>query len=103
MDKNDIEVNAEEFKKTKHDTPKEENTQQTKQLSSPTISYQDLIVSSIGKIGRWQFFAIFAILVPKMFFAWSVIAVTFSLGKTDWWKVTTLVDPISNSVFFLHF
>ena len=82
------------------DTSKEENAQNPTHAPTPLpISYQDLIVSSIGKIGRWQFFVIFAIMVPKVFIGWSIVAVTFSLGKTDWCRVTTITDPMSMLIF----
>ncbi|XP_066934023.1 organic anion transporter 3-like isoform X2 [Clytia hemisphaerica] len=89
MDTNNAKLKA----KANIDDDKEQNAHPP---SSTPISYQDLVVSSIGKVGRWQFFLIFSILVPKVFIGWSIVAVTFSFGKTDWWKVTTKINPITN-------
>ena len=59
------------------------------------ISYQTLIVSYTGEIGRWQCFMIFTVMVPKMLLCWSLVSVSFTFGKTDWWKETTVINPKS--------
>eukprot|EP00111_Clytia_hemisphaerica_P011559 TCONS_00033980-protein len=63
---------------------------------SVATSYQELIISSIGEIGRWQYFIIFTIMLPKFLICWSMVSVSFTLGKTEWWKVTTGIDPKTN-------
>ena len=68
-----------------------------------TTSYQERIVSSIGEMGRWQYFLSFTVLLPKFLICWSMVSVSFTLGKTDWWKETVAVDPKSMNQFFLLF
>ena len=71
---------------------------------SSTTSYQELIVSSIGEMGRWQYFLVLAIALPKFLICWSLVSVSFTLGKTDWWKETVAMDPKSMvDVFFATF
>ena len=76
-----------------HLHPLESNS--TSHNNSSTTSYQELIFSSIGEMGRWQYFLIFTILLPKFLICWSMVSVSFTLGKTDWWKETTVMDPKS--------
>ena len=77
-------------------TNSEESTQL--QIKDPSLtSYQEIIVSSIGNFGRWQAFLIVAMMVPKIFVCWSIVSVSFTFGKTDWWKETVAMDSESMS------
>ena len=66
---------------------------------SSSTSYQELIISSIGEMGRWQYFLILAYMVSKVVMVWGMVSVSFTLGKTDWWKETNGIDPKSMNQF----
>ena len=80
---------------SKHEEPMQLQSEENDTHQDTSTSFQQIIISSIGKIGRWQCFMIVAVLVPEMFLCWSLVSVSFTFGKTDWWKGTITMDPKS--------
>ena len=56
--------------------------------SSGAISYQSIITSSIGEIGKSQWIIVIACNLPNFLAAWSMIIVSFAAAKVDWWRVS---------------
>jgi len=65
-------------------------------------SYQHIISEAIGDMGRWQAFLIFAHSTPKIVMAWCMIIISFGGAKTDWWKRTMEIDPITNGTLYVN-
>ena len=76
------------------------HSNRTTNKNKNTNSYQELLSNAIGDFGRWQIYLIFAHFTPKIVIAWSMIIISFGGAKTDWWRETPEMDPISKCFLF---
>ena len=51
-----------------------------------SLSYQEVLVSSIGEFGRVQGLIVFACNAPEFIGAWSMIMMSFAGAQPNWWK-----------------
>jgi len=62
-------------------------------LSSPSVlSYENLITDAIGELGRAQILICLVHFSPLIMLSWSMIAISISAGRTDWWKVSRVYN-----------
>ena len=71
-----------------------------------SLSYQEVLVSSIGEFGRVQGLIVFACNAPEFIGAWSMIMMSFAGAQPDWWKISNVFNTTSKkeaSYLFLMF
>ena len=54
----------------------------------PLLSYEDLVTKAIGELGRAQILIAIVHFIPYVLLPMSMITVSFSTGRTNWWKVS---------------
>ena len=58
----------------------------------PLLSYESFISNAIGELGRAQILIMCIQRLPSVMLSWAMITISFSAGKTNWWKVS----PVHN-------
>jgi len=56
--------------------------------SASLLSYENFIADAIGELGRAQVLIILVQFLPTIMISWGMITISFSAGRTDWWKVS---------------
>ena len=57
-----------------------------------SLSYQEVLVSSIGEFGRVHGLTVFACNAPEFIGAWSMIMMSFAGAQPDWWKTSNVFN-----------
>ena len=71
-----------------------------------SLSYQEVLVSSIGEFGRVQGLIVLACNAPEFIGAWSMIMMSFAGAQPNWWKSSVVFNTTSKkkiSFLFLMF
>ena len=65
----------------------------------PLLSYEDHVTKAIGELGRAQALIALVHFIPFGLMPFSMITVSFSTGRTNWWKVSHVYNETGMSSF----
>ena len=68
-----------------------------------SLSYQEVLVSSIGEFGPVQGLIVFACNAPEFIGAWSMIMMSFAGAEPDWWKTSVTFNTTSKKKLLFCF